>query len=134
MHALSSATPKRRPERLSTGIHANGAGPMATMVRDKLLEQAAESIDALAEKAKDALYNASGTADNARRSINGARDTAWRFAGRAREQAGDVAGRVYQRGQETAQQLGRSLEKQPIMALVIVGIAGLLVGYTLRGR
>ena len=38
-------------------------------------------------------------------------------------QAEDVAGRMFQRGQETAQQLGRSFEQQPIMALVIVGLA-----------
>lgn len=105
---------------------------MATMVKemvtDKAIEKAAGSIDALAERAKEALYDLAHGA----RKASDLNDGAWRFAERARTQATDVAGDLYSRGQQTAVALGRRVEEQPWMALVVVGVFGLILGYALR--
>ena len=98
------------------------------MVTDKAIEKAAESIDALAERAKEALYD---MAHGARRASD-LSDGGWRLAERARAQASDVAGDLYSRGQQTAVALGRRVEQQPWMALVVIGVFGLILGYALR--
>ena len=109
---------------------------MATMVketaRDKAIEKAAESIDALAERAKEALYDLAHGARDASASAGELREGAWRFAERARKEAGDIAGDLYSRGQQTAVAVGRRVEQQPWMALVLVGVFGLMLGYVLR--
>ena len=105
---------------------------MATMVKemvtDKAIEKAAERIDALAERAKEALYDMGHGA----RKASDLSDGAWRFAERTRSQASDVAGDLYSRGQQTAAVLGRRIEERPWMALVVVGVFGLILGYALR--
>ncbi len=111
---------------------------MATTATDKTLEQVADSIDALAERAKQALYGTSAAAHAARRSMNGARDSGRRLAERAREQFGEFAGDAVERGQHTAALVGRRVEEQPWMAVLVVGMAvgllGMMVGYFSRGR
>jgi ElaB/YqjD/DUF883 family membrane-anchored ribosome-binding protein len=101
---------------------------MATMVKDKTIEKVAESIDALAERAKDALYDLAQGA----RAAGDAGEGAWRLAERARKDAGEVAGDLYTRGQQTALAVGRRVEAQPWIALVVVGVFGLILGYALR--
>jgi ElaB/YqjD/DUF883 family membrane-anchored ribosome-binding protein len=97
-------------------------------VRDKALEKAAESIDALAERAKEALYDlAEGV-----RTVGDLGDGAWRLAERARKEAGEVAGELYARGQQTAVAVGRRVEEQPWTALAVIGVFGLVLGYALR--
>lgn len=109
---------------------------MATMVKDmvsdKAIEKAAESIDALAERAKEALYDLAHGARGASASASELRDGAGRLAERARGQASAIAGDLYTRGQQTAVAVGRRVEQQPWMALVLVGVFGLMLGYALR--
>ena len=103
---------------------------MATAAKDKILAQANDTIDALADRAKEALQRAANGAEQARGSAEGA----WRVAEKARVQAGDLAGEVYSRGRQTARAVGQRIEDQPLMALVVVGLFGLMVGYMLRGK
>ena len=98
------------------------------MVSDKAIEKAAESIDALAERAKEALRDLAHGA----RAAGEFGDGAWRLAERTRNQAGDVAGDLYSRGQQTAVAIGRRVEQQPWVALLVVGVFGLILGYALR--
>jgi ElaB/YqjD/DUF883 family membrane-anchored ribosome-binding protein len=102
---------------------------MATMARDtnKLLDQAAQSIDAVARRAKDALYQASRS-DAAQQ----ARDGAWKLAQRARGQAGDLADQAYERGQRTVSALRDQVEEQPVTALLVVALFGFILGYLIR--
>jgi ElaB/YqjD/DUF883 family membrane-anchored ribosome-binding protein len=107
---------------------------MATTVKDfmkdKTIEKAAETIDALAERAKDALYDMSR---RARDTDSGElRDNAWRMAGRARSQASGVASDLYQRGTQTAVAVRDQVVEQPWIALAVVGLFGLLIGYAMR--
>jgi ElaB/YqjD/DUF883 family membrane-anchored ribosome-binding protein len=98
--------------------------------KSKTLEQANETIDALASRAKEALQSASKGADQARGSIEGV----WRVAEKARAQASDLADEVVARGQDTVRAVGERVEAQPYVALGIVGLFGVLLGYMLRGR
>jgi ElaB/YqjD/DUF883 family membrane-anchored ribosome-binding protein len=109
---------------------------MATMVKDRItdkaIEKVAESIDALAERAKDALYDLAHGARDASESASELREGAWRLAERARKEAGGIAGDLYTRGQQTAVAVGRRVGEQPWIALALVGVFGLILGYTLR--
>ena len=100
------------------------------MVRDKSVEKAAETIDALAERAKEALYDMANRARDA--SPRDVREGAWRFAEQAREQASGFAGDLYARGQQTAVAVGRRVEERPYVALLIVACFGVLLGYMMK--
>lgn len=100
------------------------------LVRDKSIEKAAETIDALAERAKGALYDMAQRARSAEpREL---RESAWRYAADAREQASGVASDLYARGQRTAAAVGRQVEEQPYVALVVAALLGVMVGYLMR--
>lgn len=102
------------------------------LLRDKSVEKAAETIDALAERAKQALFDMAQRArDTSPEDVQG---SAWRFASDARGQASDLASDLYARGQRTAVAVGRQVEEQPYMALLVVAIFGLMIGYALRSR
>ena len=100
------------------------------LIRDKSVEKAAEAIDALAERAKEQLYNLANRARDA--APDDLRGSAWRFAEDAREQASGLAGDLYARGQRTAVAVGRQVEEQPYMALIVVAFFGIALGYMLR--
>ena len=107
---------------------------MVSMVRDKAtekaIEKAAEAIDALAERAKDALHGMARQAD--RLDTDDLREGAWRMAERARSQAADFAGDLYSRGQRSASLVRGQVEDQPWIAIAIVGVFALMLGYALK--
>ena len=109
---------------------------MVSMLKDKAaekaIEKAADAIDALAERAKDALSGMARQADQAE--SGELREGAWRIAERARTQAGDFAGDLYSRGQRTATLVRGQVEDQPWIAIAIVGVFALMLGYALRSR
>ena len=107
---------------------ANGTNKMPD--KDKIVGQASGTIDALSAHAKDALDRAANGAEQAREGVA----EAWRVAGKARDQVSDLAGEVVTRGQQTARAVGQRVEAQPYLALGIVGLFGVMLGYMLRGR
>jgi ElaB/YqjD/DUF883 family membrane-anchored ribosome-binding protein len=101
-------------------------------VAQRAIEKAAEGIDALAERAKDALYSLAQQADDM--DAGEFRDNAWRMAERARAQASDFAGDLYTRGQRTALAVRGQVEEQPWIAIAVVGIFALMLGYAMRSN
>jgi ElaB/YqjD/DUF883 family membrane-anchored ribosome-binding protein len=106
------------------------------LVRDKSVERAAETIDALAERAKELLYDMARRARDteAKTEAKEAREGAWRFAAEARDQASELAGDLYERGQRTVAVVGRRVEEQPYVALLVVAFFGIALGYMMRRR
>ena len=102
---------------------------MATMAQhtSKLLDQAAESIDAIARRAKQAIDKAARS-DGAQE----AQDGAWSLATRARAQAGEFVDQAYEQGQRTVAAVSRRVEEQPVAALAVVALAGFMLGYLVR--
>jgi ElaB/YqjD/DUF883 family membrane-anchored ribosome-binding protein len=97
----------------------------------RIIDQAVDQIEGIAEHAKRALRGASSAARRLRGSIDDD-DTTWSVAQRARSQAGEIAGTLYSRGQRAADVLGHQVGEQPVLALVVAGAIGFIVGFMLR--
>jgi len=99
---------------------------------EKAIEKAEEAIDMLAERAKDTLRGFARQAEQF--DTDDLREGAWRMAERARARAADFADDLYSRGQRSATAVRGQVEEQPWIAVAVVGVFALMLGYALKSR
>jgi ElaB/YqjD/DUF883 family membrane-anchored ribosome-binding protein len=101
--------------------------------RNDAKPQAASKNDTAAGAAQEAKEAASGVADKATSAAEGAGAKLQDAVRKVGGQASDAGGQVYKQATDAGRYAGRQVQEQPLLALLIAGCIGAVIGY-LIGR
>ncbi len=101
---------------------------------DTLARQAGSTIQNARERAKRVVEAASPIADKATSTIDDVSKSAREALDKAAPQAKQMADDLYSRGEQASRQAVEMTRENPLVALLLAGAVGFMVGYLVKAR
>ncbi|HLG89678.1 MAG TPA: hypothetical protein VKZ79_21055 [Alphaproteobacteria bacterium] len=101
---------------------------------DTLARQAGSTVQDARERAKRVAEAASPLAEKAKSTIDEMSESAREAVDKAAPQAKQMADDLYSRGEQASRQAVQMTRENPLVALLMAGAVGFMVGYLIKGR